>query len=240
VSYRAAFFVTASLLAGALGYIVTRLPAELAATTPSASAEPSAPAPDNSAEMTRLRAKLSKCQDQSWEMAADLMKGSALPPPVTAPPVQRAARSLCPVSQAFMRQHWQQGKPVVAAILAKELGTPEWIERDTEARLMRHRDRFDLAARDEAALERGYRGLWHRHGEAMRDKAAAGDWQGAAATARAFWRDEDTMVAEVLRADELPRFTKEEAQARTTLLAVFATYGDQEWDDDALGLDGPQ
>jgi hypothetical protein len=241
-AYRPAFFVTAALLVASVGYQLWSRPAPSPSVSPDASAAPetSDAQPDAKAldaelraaqrDLIRARAELSKCQEQAWDMAADLMRGDVQAPEGG----QGGGDGLCAVSQTLLRKQWKAGEPKARELFGKHLGTEGWIDNDMKWRLGRHRERFDLAARDEAALESGYKGIWHRHGDRMREQAAEGDWEAVAETVRAFWREEDELLGDVLRPEELATFQKSEAGFRRSLLAMFATYGDQPWDDEAL------
>jgi hypothetical protein len=241
--YKPAFFVTAALLAASLGWHwwsrseVAPAPTTPMATAPSATASVEAEVHRaaeklNAAqrEVLRLRAELDRCRDQSWDMAADIMRGQS----------QAFASgggggdSICAISQTLLRKQWAAGEAKARETLGRELGTDAWVKNDLAWRMRRHREHFDLAARDEAALESGYRGIWHRHGERMREQAAKGDWEGVAETVRAFWREEDELVGEVLRAEERRTFEEAERPVRTALLAMFASYSDEPWDEDSL------
>jgi len=242
--YRPAFFVTAALLAASLGYQWWSRPVEAVDVEPRPAPTASATAASVDAqqldtelraaqqELLRVRAELSKCQTQAWDMAADLMRGEGEAPDFGGG--GSGADGLCAMSQALLRKQWELGEPKIRELMGKQLGTETWIDSDMKWRLSRHRKRFDLAARDEAALERGYEGIWHRHGDRMRRLAAEGDWDGVADDVRDFWREEDELVGEVLRPDELATFRKDEAGFRRSLLAMFATFADRPWDDEAL------
>lgn len=244
--YKPAFYVTSVLLALSVGgHLWARRDdrAEGPAAGVSASPVGRAGVPDEAAqvddklraaqrELLRLRAELARCQEQSWDMAGELMQGR----PSLGDDAEGGdgAGSLCAMSQAVVRKQWTANEPKARELLGKELGTESWVERDLKWRLDRHRNQLDLAARDEAALERGYRGIWHRHGERMRQQAAEGDWEAAAETVRAFWREEDELVGEVLRPEELASFKEREVAVRKPLLAMLAAYGDQPWNEESL------
>lgn len=241
-AYRPAFFVTAALLAASLGYQWWSRPSPSTSPEPTPSAT-AVEAPDEAraldaelrATQQRLleaRAELSKCQTQAWDMAADLMRGEV--DPTSTGQGASEGGDLCAMSQSLLRKQWEAGEPKARELFGKHLGTETWIDNDLKWRLERHGKRFDLAARDEAALERGYEGIWHRHGDRMRELAAEGDWDGVAETVRGFWREEDELLGEVLRPEELGAFQKTEAGFRRSLLAMLATYADRPWDDEAL------
>lgn len=241
-AYRSAFFVTAALLAASVGYqwwsrpspSVTPEPAPSAVDpeTPDAARELDAELRATQQQLLEARAELSRCQTQAWDMAADLMRGDV--DGATAGQGGRRGDDLCAVSQSLLRKQWEASEPKARELFGKHLGTESWIDNDMKWRLERHGERFDLAARDEAALERGYEGIWHRHGDRMRQLAANGDWDGVAETVRGFWREEDELLGEVLRSDELQTFKQSEAGFRRSLLAMLATYADRPWDAEAL------
>ncbi|MEQ9319078.1 MAG: hypothetical protein RIF41_07950 [Polyangiaceae bacterium] len=240
--YRPAFFVTAALLAISVGYQWWSPPSPGASPDPAPTAlEPDV---DDAArelddqlrtvqrDLLQARAELSKCQTQAWDMAADLMRGDV----GGAAAGQGGSRGddLCAVSQTLLRKQWEASEPKARELFGKHLGTPSWIDNDMKWRFERHGERFDLAERDQDALERGYQGIWHRHGDRMRALAAEGDWDGVAETVRGFWREEDELLGEVLRPDELATFEQSEAGFRRSLLAMLATYADRPWDAEAL------
>ena len=246
--YKVPFYVTAALLLASLAVqlrsfdllgpdAATPRPSESA---PDASAPPSglasAAAELRAAklEVLRLRSELVKCQDQNWDMAADLARGMLDPREVPASTDDTAKSTMCAVSGWVLRKQWEHGAVVVGAILGQELGTEAWVNSDLEQRFQRLGADQDLGQRDKDELERGYRGIWHRHGERMRRQAAAGDWNGVADSLRTFWQEEDDMVNGTLGADRASSFADSEAPLRTTLLALFATYADAPWDESTL------
>ncbi|MCA9621289.1 MAG: hypothetical protein KC731_19840 [Myxococcales bacterium] len=238
--YKLAFFVTLALLAGSLWWHF-RPPPAAEPTTPSAEVEASAEREEarelleTRAELNRLRARLDECEQQSWDMAVDLMRGGGKAHPTVKVEEAEGARAfLCNVGEEVLRDQWESGKQAAAEQLGRELGTEAWVKNDLELRMARLKAMSDLSDRDADTLERGYRGLWHRHGDRMRAQAAEGAWEDVAETVRAFWREEDELVGGVLGDAGARNFRDGEAAARTALLAVFATYAELPWDDATL------
>ena len=116
-------------------------------------------------------------------MAVDLMRGGGKAHPTVKVEEAEGARAfLCNVGEEVLRDQWESGKQAAAEQLGRELGTEAWVKNDLELRMARLKAMSDLSDRDADTLERGYRGLWHRHGDRMRAQAAEGAWEDVAET----------------------------------------------------------
>jgi hypothetical protein len=243
LTYRTGFFVVSGALAISLVFHATRSGAAVPAPPPAPTASP----PNASAPATTCAVELVRCREESWNVvaksiASDLddrarvhRSGAARPavadPAETTGPADQK-RVLCDVAEQQAREHWASQRANIHASV-RDVGKPEWIKSETTKYLAKLEKDLGTTKSEHDRLERAYVTLWAKHGPILQRLVTVDPVDDLALleSVKAYWRDEDAMVENVMGSAGLAEYRAAEMRSRTAIAAILAALGDRPFDD---------
>jgi hypothetical protein len=204
-----------------------------------ASASPSVAA-SNGVDDAACRRELAACEEKAWSSVADAIKDdvrerrdgstsdAGFKDRGSSPADQQ--RELDDIARQHVRKEWKDKQTEILKSV-RGIGTEEWAKDEIEKTLARF-DKFGVDASSRAALDDGYRAMWSQNGPAMHEaiNAEPPDVSDLLDEIKAHYENEDALVLRVLGPAALARFRAQERRGRTEILAIAATFADEDWD----------
>lgn len=243
--------VLGTALAVSIGFHVRGARSPDAATKTAPKTEESVPAQATS-DGAACQAELDRCRREALQAstfrALAAMPGAAAEPTPTrgaatpdAAPAKRESgtgldaqqRALCKIAEGHVRALWALNKDTFLSTLTG-VGTDAFARKWTDDAVNKLAGTLGLRADEKRRLEQGYSTIWNQHGATMqaRLRAQPQDFAGLLEDVRAFWREEDELIARQIGDGARDDFRASELGARTAMAGILGTYaGKREYDE---------
>lgn len=142
-------------------------------------------------------------------------------------------RALCKIAEGHVRALWALNRDAFVATLSG-IGTDAFARKWTDDAVGKLTTTLGLRAEERRRLEQGYGTIWSKRGAAMqaRLRAQPQDFAGLLEDVRAFWREEDELIARQVGDGARDDFRASELGTRTAIAGMLGTFaGRTEYDE---------